>query len=365
LTQIQALDTIGCAGPIISKGIIGKGMMFKKNTASFAIVEMDDLTAYTCFPYVLFVPQYSVKEVLNAKLHELSVQVVHPLHIVAMKSCKEHHSLEVSFETREVIKAHYVIGADGKQSAVHQLTGISYTEPDSIAVQDSVAQLVIADVVFSPSKDAHISKSYITSNISPAGVFLMVPMPPQHDPITSQEDNVMKITFNEHINMQRPPHLSSDSTVNCQPICITETVWSMRYKLSSAVAEQFVKRIHNEDNSLGTVIVIGDAAHTHSPMGGQGMNLGLRDAILLSTVVTKGFQDQRDKSRELEEWGRSRRLRALNTIRTTKTIAYQADHLISPNSFVAAVAYWTFWILTRIGFLNRMITQKLSGLGNV
>ncbi|PBK74152.1 FAD/NAD-P-binding domain-containing protein [Armillaria solidipes] len=381
---LEALDTIGCAGPIISKGMIGKGMMFKRNTASFAIAEMEELTAYTRFPYVLLVPQYSVEEVLNAKLRELGVQVVRPLRVVAMKSCKEHHGLEVSFETGEVIRARYVIGADGKQSAVRRLAGISYTEPDSIAVQDSVAQLVIADVIFSPSKDARVSKSYITGNISPAGVFLTIPMPPQRDPVTGQDEDVVKIIFNvprssgpppsnpplsyiqEHIDMQGPPHLSSDSTVNPQPIHITKTVWSTRYKLSSAVAEQFVKRIHNEDGSLGgTMIVIGDAGHTHSPMGGQGMNLGLRDAILLGPVLRKSVQDREEKCRELEEWGRSRRSRALNTIRTTKTLAHLTDHLISPSSFVAAVAYWTFWLLTRISFVKRMSAWRLSGLGNV
>ncbi|KAK0241413.1 hypothetical protein EDD85DRAFT_1020217 [Armillaria nabsnona] len=321
---------VRCAGPIISKGMIGKGMMFKRNTASFAMAEMEELRAYTRFPYVLLVPQYSVEEVLNAKLRELGVQVVRPLRVVAMKSCKEHHGLEVSFETGEVIRTRYVIGADGKQSA---------SQP-SKTLWPSLLSLMSADVVFSPSKDAHISKNYITGNISPAGVFLTIPMPPQRDPVTGQDEDVVKIIFNvprssgpppsnpplsyiqEHIDRQGPPHLSSDSTVNSQPIRVTKTVWSTRYKLSSAIAEQFVKRIHNEDGSLGgTVIVIGDAGHTHSPMGGQGMNLGLRDAILLGPVLRKSVQDREEKCRELEEWGMSRRWRALNTIRTTKTLA--------------------------------------------
>ncbi|KAK0212491.1 hypothetical protein DFS33DRAFT_1281946 [Desarmillaria ectypa] len=379
---LEALDTIGCADPIISKGIIGKGMMLKRNTASLAIAEMEELTAYTRFPYVLFVPQYSVEEVLNDKLRDLGVQVVRPLRAVTMKGCKEHHGLEVSFETGEVIRARYVIGADGKQSTMRQLAGISYTEPDGIAVPDSVAQLVIADVVFSPSKEAHISTSYLTGNVSPAGIFLTIPMPPQRDPVTGQDEDVVKIIFNvprssgpppsspplsyiqEHINMQGPPHLSSDSAVNPHPIRVTTIVWSTRYKLSSAVAEQFVKRIYNEDGSLGgTVIVIGDAGHTHSPMGGQGMNLGLRDAILLGTVLKRSVLEEKDQ--ELEEWGRSRHSRALNTIRTTKTLAYWIDHLISPNSFVANVAYWTSWLLTRIRFVKRMNAWRLSGLGNV
>ncbi|KAK0460899.1 uncharacterized protein EV420DRAFT_164439 [Desarmillaria tabescens] len=381
---LEALDTIGCASPIISKGMIGKGMMFKRNTASFAMAEMEELTAYTRFPYVLFVPQYSVEEVLNAKLCEFGAQVVRPLRAVTMKGCKGYHGLEVSFETGEVIRARYVIGADGKQSTVRRLAGISYTEPDSIAVQDSVAQLVIADVVFSPSKEAHISKSYLTGNVSPAGVFLTIPMAPQPDPVTGEDEDVVKIIFNvprssgpppsnpslsyiqEHINMQGPPHLSSDSAVNPHPVRITKIVWSTRYKLSSAVAEQFVKRIHNEDGSLGgTVIVIGDAGHTHSPMGGQGMNLGLRDAILLGIALKRSIQDHEENSQELEEWGRSRHSRALNTIRTTKTLAHFTDHLISQNSFVAAVAYWSFWLLTRFRFVKRMNAWRLSGLGNV
>jgi len=57
---------------------------------------------------------------------------------------------------------------------------------------------------------------------------------------------------------------------------------------------------------VGPVIVIGDAAHEVSPIGGQGMNLGLIDAVTLAPFLAR-WAHERSAPAELGQWDRSRR----------------------------------------------------------
>jgi 2-polyprenyl-6-methoxyphenol hydroxylase-like FAD-dependent oxidoreductase len=70
---------------------------------------------------------------------------------------------------------------------------------------------------------------------------------------------------------------------------VTEVVWGSRFRIHERVADEY---------RSGRVLLAGDAAHTHSPAGGQGMNLGLRDAVTLadalSVALTTGNESDLD-----------------------------------------------------------------------
>ncbi|KAG6376866.1 hypothetical protein JVT61DRAFT_892 [Boletus reticuloceps] len=56
-------------------------------------------------------------------------------------------------------------------------------------------------------------------------------------------------------------------------------------------------RLGSGESGQGGVILIGDAAHVHSHVGGQGMNLGLRDAIFLGDALTRHIHATKTKPR--------------------------------------------------------------------
>lgn len=218
------------------------------------------------------------------------------------------------------------------------------------------------------------------AHVSPSGVFLTLPLPSYH-PDLSSDDMVHRIIFNipaslgappsnpsteylqNLLNTQGPAHMSSDPAVNQQPIHIAKTVWSSRYRTSSAIAGTFFKPLHNEEGSSGgRVVIVGDAAHTHSPFGGQGMNLGIRDAVFLAPALKKSLSENKDN--ELESWAAVRRTRALTTIQMTKQIAASMSYILSPNRFVASLSFWIFRFMTGFAFMRRMAAWRLSGLGN-
>ena len=88
----------------------------------FSLEVTKSLEAYTKYPFLLEIPQNKTEEVLEERLESLGLYVHRPLKAVGMKGdVDELGNTEVSFESGEVVKAQYVIGADGARSVVSSI----------------------------------------------------------------------------------------------------------------------------------------------------------------------------------------------------------------------------------------------------
>ena len=59
---------------------------------------------------------------------------------------------------------------------------------------------------------------------------------------------------------------------------VTDVVWGSRFRIHHRVADTY---------RAGRLLLAGDAAHVHSPAGGQGMNLGIQDAVALAEALAR------------------------------------------------------------------------------
>jgi len=74
-------------------------------------------------------------------------------------------------------------------------------------------------------------------------------------------------------------------------IIIEDVLTSSRYRVRAALADTYWKKLGEE----GHVLLAGDAAHVHSPVAGQGMNLGICDAVSLAHFVKTHIDAAADK----------------------------------------------------------------------
>ena len=152
----------------------------------------------------------------------------------------------------------YVVGADGGSSAVRKAVGIAFegeTNEQIFFVAD--AELANEDL---QGKVAHffITRqnfllAFPLSNQTTKRLIGIIPEELVENDKKSMEH--MAPIFEEHFGIE-----------------IAESQWFSEYKVHHRLAESF---------KVGNVFLAGDAAHVHSPVGGQGMNAGIADAVNL------------------------------------------------------------------------------------
>ena len=280
------------------------------------------------------------------------------------------------------------------------MAGIGFSDPTVVEgeTNNNLAQMALADVTFDTT-DADDSTSSMT--LSPNNLFLCFPLPSTLNEslaaegkatisekiyrigcgVPLEEGEIPHSPSKEYVQAlvdQFGPHrLSSDPSINpnSKPICIKDIVWSSRFRNHASIADTTFTRLGGgESGEGGVILLIGDAAHIHSPAGGQGMNLGLRDAIFLGEAVTKHIRATETEALSeadtiLREFATVRHARALEVIKLTKGILSVTGMKYRDRMFwwcpidSATARAWMLWVLGSIPFVQRKMAWELSGLG--
>lgn len=226
------------------------------------------------FPFVLSITQDEHEDVLDRALAKRGIKVERNTELIAMNQTESGVAVTLSVDQQQTeLTASYVIGCDGAHSAVRHLTGI--TMPGGTYDR----AFFVADVIHNgpPSTQGQMNVC-----LSHEDFCIIIPMP-------HQAGRARIIGFvPRDVEAARPEHVSFDdvrATVerNAKDLAVSKVNWFARYKIHHRVAEHFQKN---------RVFLCGDAAHIHSPVGGQGMNTGLGDvsnlAWKLASVLNHG-----------------------------------------------------------------------------
>ncbi|PFH49144.1 hypothetical protein AMATHDRAFT_148335 [Amanita thiersii Skay4041] len=393
---LESLETIGCTKALVDIGTQAKAIELRTPFGKVFDVDFAGLAEETQYPYTLLVSQYSTERVLEERLKEIGVDVHRPYKLETLNDDEDGGCLVAKFDSGDVITANYVIGADGAKSTVRQLSHIKFEDPDKGTFETkTLAQVVFADVTFS-APVPYLPTDRVRALITPGAFLLTIPVPrsPFPESYDHADKTIYRIGMNiplshgtpppsppaeylqKYINGQGPPGLSSDPSVNPNPVRIEECMWSTRFRMHSAIAERFINRVHakvqSQDESgkksARVVFIVGDAAHIHSPVGGQGMNLGLRDAIGIGEVVAKhivSFPNDPEGADELiERYAANRYERAISTISLTKR-AMAGISTVGVSGFVLRrVVFWVMKLVLNIPFVKRKMARRVSGLEN-
>ncbi|KAG1867613.1 FAD/NAD(P)-binding domain-containing protein [Suillus tomentosus] len=389
---VEALASINAADGLLSRAIKGKGIRITSRTSQIFDGTFDPLKKHSVHPYALCIPQNVTEFVLGQKLQSLGVQVQRPHRAVGMKQNeKDSRITDVSFEDGQVIRARYIIGADGARSIIRTVAGIGFSDPEGPHLTNNLlAQMVSADVTFEPEPvgpftlETHLNATVFSGNIfflAPFGNHFNTELTRDGKPTTKP---IFRIGCAIPAKNGEPPHappkeyiqnlidsygpacISSDPSLNPKPVKVDQLVWSTRFRTHSAIADRTFTRLG------AAIFLVGDAAHIHSPAGGQGMNLAMRDAIFLAEAVTKHIQasaeDPDVDDTILQEFAEARHARALEIIGFTKTLMKLASLTYDPYAWWmpfswASIRDLMLRILGRYDFVQSKVAWGLSGLG--
>ena len=130
---------------------------------------------------------------------------------------------------------------------------------------------------------------------------------------------------------------------------VTEVIWGSRFRIHERVADQY---------RAGRVLLAGDAAHTHSPAGGQGMNLGLRDAVTLGDALSVALREGRED--KLDEYAARSRAEAMRVV----ALAHRLTRLATAPPAVRPLRNVALRLLALVPAFRRGLAEQLSGLGH-
>ncbi|MEU4142944.1 FAD-dependent oxidoreductase [Streptomyces parvulus] len=264
---LEVLDELGASQELIARGIQVTRFAVRDGARRLLTVPFDQLA--TPHPYTLMVPQYETESVLLDRLRALSGAVHRPYEVASVRQDAEGVTLTTT--TGEKLRAAYAVGADGMHSTVREAAGIGFTG------STYAESFVLADVTM----DWAPGPTEVSLTFGTRGLTVVAPLPGGYYRVVATVEDAPatpNLAFVQRLLDERAPGQAK----------VTGLAWSSRFRVHHGVADGY---------RAGRLLLAGDAAHVHSPAGGQGMNTGIQDGHALGRAIASGRLDDYEARR--------------------------------------------------------------------
>jgi 2-polyprenyl-6-methoxyphenol hydroxylase-like FAD-dependent oxidoreductase len=273
---LEVFDDFGLADEALARGrrteafnVVGTGGVRTR-------VPMQAFTwAETRFPFMLMLPQDTTEELLTGYLGTLGVTVERGLGLEDFQ--QDASGVEATLKRAdgqvERVRARWLLGCDGARSRVRKVAGIPFegeTYDDACVLADVRVEWTLGqgELCIMPTMHGVVG-AFPMPGESRYRLFCIMPRDqlPAGDETTPLTLEEMQAILDRMVPV---------------PVRVSEPRWLTRYRLHRRGVPRYRQ---------GRVFLAGDAAHIHSPAGGQGMNTGIQDAYNLAwklALVTRG-----------------------------------------------------------------------------
>ena len=243
---IEVLDQRGVAERFLSQGRVMQGV-------GFAMVPLDISDFPTRHNYVLALRQAHIERLLAEWVEELSVPLYRGREVTGFTEDDAGVDLELS--DGRSLRAKYLVGCDGGRSAIRKRAGIDFPGWDP-SVSYLIAEAAVTEM---PERNVRHGEKGINA-------------------IGKLEDSarVRVVLIENEVRQGDEPTLdelrAALVAVYGKDFGVHDVSWLSRFTDATRQAASYRK---------GRVLLAGDAAHVHAPNGGQGLNIGVQDAVNL------------------------------------------------------------------------------------
>jgi 2-polyprenyl-6-methoxyphenol hydroxylase-like FAD-dependent oxidoreductase len=252
---IEVFDQRGVAERFLSEGQV-------MQTHGYAYIPLDISDFPTRHPYGLALKQNRIEPIMAEWVAELGVPTLRRREVVAFGW--DDDGVDVELSDGETLRAAYLVGCDGGRSLVRKTAGIEFPGWDATSSW-IIAEVQMAEepVVGVRREGGGIGPIDFQKGGNPYGVVLKErEVEPTGEPDLEVVRDLLVAAYGTDFGVHSP-------------------TWISRF--SDACRQTATYR-------TGRVLVAGDAAHIHSPHGGQGLNTGVQDAVNLGWKLAQVVQ---------------------------------------------------------------------------
>ena len=324
---LEVLEPLGVCRRLVAQGVQARRFTIRDRDRVLVPIAFDRLP--TAYPYALMVSQAVTEQVLLERFMELGGTVLRPralAHLTQNDACAT-----ATLDDGSRIRARYVVGADGMHSTVREavrigFSGGSYGE-----------SFVLADVRLTGG----VPSDEVILYFSPAGMVVVAPLPDGVHRIVATVDSAPELPDAAYVQALLDARGPDRARATVQDV-----LWGSRFRVHHRVADVY---------RAGRVLLAGDAAHVHSPAGGQGMNAGILDAMRLGEALVEALAGN---MRGLDAYGAERRPVALEVV----ALADRLTRLATVRPALRALRNILLSTLARLPRFRNQLAWRLSGL---
>jgi 2-polyprenyl-6-methoxyphenol hydroxylase-like FAD-dependent oxidoreductase len=336
--ELLELSSAKLADTFVREGYTAPGANMSAGTDHPVVADFSGLD--TRYPYLLIVPQARTEEVLEAHLSVLGHAIERGVELKNLTQGADGviaHLQNADGQT-ERVHACYVLGCDGAHSTVRHSLGLPFPG------KGYAWTAFLGDVKL----DGEVTRKGLTQFSNERGLALVFPFQDDYSRVITIDTVYQNSSAHEELTLDELQ--DSVNAILPAPTRLSEPRWLTRW---SAQLRQIPRY------RVGCVFLAGDAAHVHSPAGGQGLNTGVQDAYNLAWKLALVLQRQAPESL-LDTYQTERHPVGQQAIRSSDILLRT---MFQPNTAVRTGRNFAVRILVPLPPLQHVISENLSGLG--
>lgn len=264
---IELFDHLGIADRFLKISNLCHAINFYLDGKSLVKIPLNYIDS--TYPFILMLPQCETERLLNQYLEESNKKVERSLELIDVKQSDNTVISTIKYPDghTETIPSDWLVACDGANSTVREKCNMFFPG------EDLPEQFIVADAQI----ESFMSKDEVHVFFDKGAIFAAFPL----------GSNKYRISANLHLTHPRKIFAEREVIEMTQERAhgayyVKSVSWISPFWIHSKVVK------HLQD---GSIFLAGDAAHIHSPAGGQGMNTGIQDAYNLAwklALVSKG-----------------------------------------------------------------------------
>ena len=264
---LQVLDSTIDYEKFLAAGTQAKSMCFFSNKSMLGRLKFD--VGDHALPAGVFIPQFHTEAILTEVLRGQGVEVERSTRLTGLT--QDEHGVNCELEGpngTETLRCSWLIGCDGAHSSVRKLLKVPFPG------QSGNIRWVLSDITV----DGETSPFEAINAFGSAGMIALFPVEGSCWRIIVEADSIAPGISAEEVTDQQLQSIMNERTSLGWKL--VDTVWRGSFHTEERQVGQYVH---------GRVLLSGDAAHVHSPIGGQGMNTGMQDSVNLAWKIALAY----------------------------------------------------------------------------